>query len=143
MRSTWAVFIILAFFACATQSQRVSDALAPAADLGETVGCEGEQCNLYWERAKLWVVRHSHFKIQLANDMMIRTYKEPSDRQSYAFTVMKEPVSGAAYKIEFGSYCGNPDGCDVEPASLKGAFNYFLVNGQDLLIGAGYLNSVN
>ncbi len=70
MRSTAAVFIILTLFACATQG--------------------------HWERAKLWVVRHSHFKIQLANDMMIRSYKEPSDRQSHAFTIMKEPVSGAA-----------------------------------------------
>ena len=143
LRRTAAVFIILVSFACASQNQRVIDALAPAADLVETVECDGEKCDLYWERAKLWVIRHSHFKIRLANNMMIQTYKAPADKLSYAFAVVKEPVSGSTYKIEFGSYCGNPEGCDIDPVSLKSAFNFFVVNGQDLLIGAGYLNSIN
>lgn len=145
MRRLSVMFVLFAAFACASGStnQRVADVLAPASDIGDTVECEGEQCGLYWERAKLWVLRHSQFKILAMTDSTIETYKSPSDQQAYGFTVIKEPKSGSNYRIQIGTYCGNQDGCDIGQTNLKNAFYYYLVNGQDLLIGVGYLKSIN
>jgi hypothetical protein len=143
MRKISAIFIILAAVACASPNKAYVDALAPAADIGDTVECETAVCKLYWERSKLWIIRHSQFRIQVATDATIQTYKSQADQQSYAFTVIKEPIAGQTYRIQIGAYCGNVDGCDVPSTDLKHAFYYYLVNGQDLLIGAGYLKSVN
>jgi hypothetical protein len=143
MRRMSAIFIILAAVACASPNRGYVDALAPAADIGDTVECEGDVCKLYWERSKLWIIRHSQFKIQAVTDATIQTYKSQADQQSYGFTVIKEPIVGSTYRIQIGAFCGNVDGCDVPQADLKRAFYYYLVNGQDLLIGAGYMKSVN
>ena len=99
-------------------------------------------CKLEWERAQLWLTKHSKWKIQTSSDVVIQTYNPVNSDVSYGFTVTKEPQERGAYSLSMDLVCGNPLGCDPLAADVRRAFYHYAATGEDLLTGQGYLGSI-
>jgi hypothetical protein len=99
------------------------------------------ECKVEWQRAQLWVTKHSRWKIQTSTDVVIQTFNAVSSDVSYGFTITREPTA-SGYQLAVAVVCGNILGCDPLPADVRRAFYHYAATGQDLLDGQGYLGSV-
>lgn len=133
------VLIIMISVGCSSTSLKVRSALEPARDIGTEVICEKDQCQEYWQRAQVWIAKHSYWKIQTATDVTIVTYNPTRRDASYGFTVIKEPGVFDMQIITIRMNCGNMFGCSPKPEDVQRAFLYYVKTGIDLLIGIGYL----
>lgn len=98
------------------------------------VECSGN-CKTEWERAQLWLVKHSAWKIQSATDVLLQTYSPVNSEPSYGFIITKEPIAGGRYNINMSLHCGNLFGCSPRPVSVLKAFAYYVTTGTDVLAG--------
>ncbi len=135
MKTISTIILVLVLVGCMTISDKGKEALAPANNIGDSLKCEQAQCSEYWERAQLWLAKHSQMKIQTATNVMIQTYNPINSDVIYGFSVIKEPVGNSAYSIQMTMACGNAFGCNPEPIYVRNAFYYYVKNGQDLLVG--------
>ena len=138
-------FSVLMFISgCTSVSSRLQPVLAPAQNMGDSVICCKDKCKIEWQRAQVWVAKHSKWKIQTATDVLIQTYNPAGYDPSYGFTITKEPIPTRAKCsiIEMELYCGNPLGCDPRPSDVKKAFYYYITTGVDLLEGQIYLDAI-
>lgn len=126
---------------CNAVSNRLQARLAPAANIGDSVVCSNG-CKEEWERAQLWIAKHSLWKIQISTDVLIQTYNPASDLPSYGFSITKEPTGSGNYVIRMSMACGNMFGCDPKPIDVKNAFYYYVKTGTDLLDGQGNLGAI-
>lgn len=117
-------------------------ALAPAQGMGTYAECGGLMCRECWERAQLWVAKHSRRKVQIATDVMIETYNPGDHEPEYAFKVIKEPIGGGVYRIQISMVCGNMFGCSPEETDIQRAFVFYVLRGKDLLVGLGDLGGI-
>jgi hypothetical protein len=114
--------------------------LGPATGASEATCDTG--CREAWERAQLWVVHHSKWKIQTATDVLIETFNPTQYDPSYGFTATKEPLGGGRSRISLGMSCGNPFGCNPRAADVSMAFNYYVATGNDVLNGVSYGSAI-
>lgn len=85
MRLLLLLLLLLLASGCAMTSPQVAsvlDSLPPA----EPVTCQDSSTE--WDRAQLWIVKHSEYKVQSATNVMIQTYNprdsgSPSRRSPY------------------------------------------------------------
>jgi len=139
MKVWGAIAIAAALAGCAaTISPRIQANLAQAQD--RPVPC-ADTCKLQWERAQLWLVQHSAWKLQMATDVVLQTYNPPAHDVTYGFQVTRTPA-GSGYVIALQLVCGNMYGCDPLPADVRRAFYHYVATGDDLLAGAGYLGAI-
>lgn len=73
------------------------------------------QCAVMWQRAQIWLVDNSAWRIQLANDTLLQTFG-PGDSTDVAYTVTRIPTGGDGYRIVMRAGCGNMFGCVPKPA---------------------------
>jgi hypothetical protein len=107
--------------------------LGPATGTGPVVCDSG--CASEWQRAQLWVAKHSRWKIQTATDVLLQTYNPSGYEPTYGFTATKEPLVGGKYRISLAMDCGNPLGCDSRREDIQAAFYYYVATGNDVLAG--------
>ena len=92
----------------------------------ESATCVGAPaCTVMWQRAQLWVIQNSGWKIQISNDVVIQTYG-PGDMPRVAYTITKEPIKTDEYRIVMRASCGNIFGCIPGPLDQVIAFNNYL-----------------
>jgi hypothetical protein len=133
--------LMISLAGCSNISARLQPALSPASGMGNNVICKAG-CKDEWQRAQLWIVKHSKWKIQTATDVSIQTYNPVGHDVSYGFSVTKEPMGADTFVINIEMVCGNALGCDPKPYDVKRAFLYYVKTGEDLLLGKGYLGSI-
>lgn len=133
------VAIAIAVGCGSTTNKAMLTALEPATGIGPQVICDSTNASLYWQRAQLWLAKHSRWKIQTATDVMIQTYNPGNYEPSYGFTAMKEPIAGGQMRITIEMVCGNALGCDPKAEDVRRAFLYYVQTGTDLLEGVGRL----
>jgi hypothetical protein len=113
----------------------VRTALLPAEGIGNEVICEEATCAEQWQRAQLWLAKHSNMKIQTSTEVLLQTYNPPSNSGStYSFTVTREPLGNGQYRIFMEAPC-NGMMCSPKVEEIKKAFYYYVQTGKDLLIG--------
>jgi hypothetical protein len=113
----------------------VKTALLPAEGIGNEMICEEATCAEQWQRAQLWLAKHSNMKIQTSTDVLLQTYNPPSvSGSTYSFTVTKEPLGNGQYKILMEAPC-NGMMCSPKVEEVKKAFYYYVQTGKDLLLG--------
>jgi hypothetical protein len=135
---------LIGISACSTMDApggSLHGALAPADNYNDPVKCDSA-CKPQWERAQLWLTRHSAWKVQMATDVVLQTYSPVSSEPHYGFTVTKEPVGPDGYEISLAMVCGNMLGCDPSPVGVRKAFYYFVATGVDLLRGQNVLSAI-
>lgn len=72
------------------------------------------QCAVMWQRAQIWLVNNSAWRIQMANDTLLQTFG-PGDSTDVAYTVTRSPIGGGGYQIVMRAACGNIFGCIPKP----------------------------
>jgi|LSQX01.3.fsa_nt_gb hypothetical protein len=95
-----------------------------------------------WERAQVWLARHSQWKIQIATNALLQTYNPPSNHYipSYSFMITKEPYGTNQNIIKIAMQCSNMFGGDPKPEDIEKAFYYYVESGVDILHGLGIRN---
>ena len=90
--------------------------------------CVGDdQCKLYWERAQVWVVKNSNWKIQIATDVLIQTYNAAGTLNHY--TLMREPQGGGVERITMTTGCGSTfSRCQVRSDVARRSLYEFVTN---------------
>ena len=137
-----AVAVLAVFLsACAIVSSRLQSTLAPAANVGHSVTCQ-KPCKDEWERAQLWIAKHSKWKIQVSTEVIVQTYNPTAHDPSYGFSLTKEPAGGGSYVIRMELACGNIFGCDPGSLDVRNAFYYYVKTGTDLLHGWRNLGAI-
>ncbi|HKN65977.1 MAG TPA: hypothetical protein VJW73_06850, partial [Gemmatimonadaceae bacterium] len=100
--------------------------------------CKGD-----WERAQLWIVKHSKWKIQTATDVLVETYNPSEYDPSFGFTATKEPLGNGRYKISLNAKCANFLGCDPREADVVAAFNHYVATGLDVLASINHGSAIH
>jgi len=141
MKKIIAVVLMMGLLGCSMVSTRLQPILAPASNIGDSVTCQNG-CKIEWERAQLWIAKHSKMKIQLSTDVLIQTFNPIHQEIIYGFSVTKEPTGPDSYVIRMQLECGNMLGCDPKPIDVRNAFYYYVKTGVDLLEGQQNLTAI-
>jgi len=108
---------------CATPAQRAK--LQQIAN--QPIYCEkGNDCEVKWGRAILWISNNSYWKIRQQTDNLITT-EGPFNKTKASYVVNKTPLGGGRYQITMRLGCGNPFGCVPSTLSLKASFVKFVL----------------
>jgi hypothetical protein len=119
---------------CSTTSPRAAATLE-ALPIVNAAPCDSLDCATQWERAQVWIARHSRWKIQTASSVLIQTYNPKKNDLTYGFIVTREPEGEGRYRIQFEPQCGNFLGCDPSKNRLTRAFYRYILTGEDVLVG--------
>ena len=85
MRSRFLILVALLFaLGCfsGVTTEGVKTALEPAEGIAFEAVCSADDCPQYWERAQLWLAKHSNMKIQTSTAVLLQTYNPPSSAGS-------------------------------------------------------------
>jgi hypothetical protein len=86
---------------------------------------QGQDCEVKWGRALLWVQDNSRWKIRIANDTLITT-EGPRDTTDAAYEISKDLTDKGIYSISFHAWCGNRFGCFPSISELQASFVNFV-----------------
>jgi len=86
---------------------------------------QGQDCEVKWGRALLWVQDNSRWKIRIANDTLITT-EGPRDTTDAAYEISKVLAEKGMYSISFHAWCGNRFGCFPSILELQASFVNFV-----------------
>ena len=118
---------VLSLAACAStggdQTRQVAQPIEP-------LGCvDRAQCDVYWQRAKVWISSNSYYRVQLSSDSVIETYGPLAGRMELAYRVLKIPDGAGGARITVTAECGNVFGCKPAATDAIVAFKRFAASG--------------
>ena len=125
------VTMICGALACVPPNAVNEEALAPARSVGPVVECDSG-CKPEWERAQVWLAKHSNMKIQTATDLMIQTYTSVDGSSFLDYTVVKEPMVAGRYRITVMTHCASMFGCATNEDDTRSILLYYVKTGTDL-----------
>ena len=118
---------VLALTACASTG---GGDPSQAAQATEPLGCvDRTQCDLYWQRAKVWISSNSYYRVQLSSDSVIETYGPFAGRMELAYRVLKIPDGAGGARITVTAECGNVFRCTPTSTDAIVAFKRFASSG--------------
>ena len=113
---------------CAT-AQPVDPAIAKIA--AYPINCTvKEQCDLYMQRAQIWIEQNSHYRLQVANDNVVTTYG-PTDDLQMAYRVLRIPNADGSAHISVQASCGS-DYCNPSVTEARAVLKNFIITGKGL-----------
>jgi len=96
----------------------------------EPIKCAGKaECDVYWQRAQVWVAKYSTWRIQTATDVLIQTYGPGDSNTELAYRIFREPTADGGFLISFWAGCGNIFGCNARPVDAIANLRSYLFNG--------------
>ena len=96
------------------------------AQAAEPLGCvDRVQCDLYWQRARVWISSNSYYRVQLSSDSVIETYGPIAGRMELAFRVLKIPDGAGGARITVTATCGNVFRCSPTVTDAIVTFKQF------------------
>lgn len=102
---------------------------AANAEAAEPLLCHGkDQCELYWQRAQLFVANNSAYRIRMANDTLIETYGPFGAKVDLAYRITKVPEGDGA-RIMINTGCDNFIRCYPTKTDAIIAFKRFVKPG--------------
>lgn len=117
-------------YGCSTALMSKQQISYLSSEANKPIYCEGgENCEIKWSRAIMWISQYSHWKIRVQSDSLITT-EGPFDTVHAAYQVQKVPLGNNKYSIDMSLGCGNPFGCVPSTLELKASFVQF-VNAYD------------
>lgn len=143
LHTAFAGILAVLLIAACNGNPAVTTAVTPARLIvGDYVDCDAS-CTLEWQRAQLWLAKHSAWKIQSSSEVIIQTYNGTQYSPTYAFNVTKEPTGSGTYRISMGLACGNALGCNPNALDVRTAFLYYVKTGKDVLVGVGGMSAIH
>ncbi len=75
----------------------------------EPLSCADKaQCDLYWQRAQIWIAKNSQFRVQSVTDTVLTTHGPSSSlAHALAFQVIKIPAVGGGAQITIDANCND------------------------------------
>lgn len=120
------ILIAVMLKACATMTPLQQAYLSQLANT--PIYCQGgEDCEVKWGRAILWITQNAYWKIRVQTDNLITT-EGPLDAVYAAYQVQKIPLGSNEYQIVMSLGCGNPFGCVPSLLELKASFVQFVTS---------------
>ena len=114
---------VVALTACASTG---SDDPRQVAQAMEPLGCvDRTQCELYWQRAKVWISSNSYYRVQLSSDSVIETYGPFAGRMELAYRILRIPDGAGGARITVTAECGNVFRCNPTVTDAIVAFKRF------------------
>ena len=114
---------LVALAACASTG---GDDPRQVAQAMEPLGCvDRAQCELYWQRAKVWISSNSYYRVQLSSDSVIETYGPYAGRMELAYRILKVPDGAGGARIMVAAECGNVFRCNPTVTDAIVAFKRF------------------
>ncbi len=118
--------LALALSGCAT-AQTVDPTIAKIA--AYPINCsEKSLCDLYMQRAQVWISRNSRFRIQIATDSVVSTYG-PTDNLDMAYRVTREPNADGSAHISVQAGCGS-DYCTPSVTEARAVLKNYIITGK-------------
>ena len=115
--------LVVALAACASTGSNDPRQVAQA---NEPLGCvDRTQCELYWQRAKVWISSNSYYRVQLSSDSVIETYGPLAGRMELAYRILKIPDGAGGARITVAAECGNVFRCSPTATDAIVAFKRF------------------
>jgi hypothetical protein len=112
---------------CGGAPQNSADAEAMRASIDLPVVCtRGPDCDAVWSRAAAWVVQHSSYKIQTANDSIIQTMGPTQYNPSPAYTITKTANAAGNYEVRLAGGCDNIFSCIPSIEESRASFKQFV-----------------
>lgn len=117
------LFFLVTLAACASTG---GDDPRQVAQAMEPLGCvDRTQCELYWQRAKVWISSNSYYRVQLSSDSVIETYGPMAGRMELAYRILKIPDGAGGARITVTAECGNVFRCSPAATDAIVAFKRF------------------
>ena len=92
----------------------------------EPLGCvDRVQCELYWQRARVWISSNSYYRVQLSSDSVIETYGPIAGRLELAYRILKIPDGAGGARIAITTECGNAFKCNPTVTEAIVSFKRF------------------
>ena len=117
------LFFLVTLAACASTG---GDDPREVAQAMEPLGCvDRTQCELYWQRAKVWISSNSYYRVQLSSDSVIETYGPYAGRMELAYRILRIPDGAGGARITVAAECGNVFRCNPTVVEAIVAFKRF------------------
>ena len=122
--------IPLAFVITLAACASTGDDPRQVAQAMEPLGCiDSIQCELYWQRAKVWISSNSYYRVQLSSDSVIETSGPYAGRMELAYRIVKIPDGAGGARIRVVAECGNAFRCTPAVTDAIVAFKRFTSTG--------------
>jgi hypothetical protein len=99
---------------------------------------EADECDMRWQRAQVWLGRHSPWKLQLETEVVLDSY-DPlrTGEAKYGFRVFLEPKPDAKCYIDFQVIWDYEGSCEASPPPdlVARAFYHYIDTGEDVIYG--------
>lgn len=103
--------------------------------MAASVTCDSADCALQWQRAQLWLSRHSIWKLEIGPEV-VETYRPKQGEPGYGFRVRRRELRAGTYEITIEAACGIAfEECTPPWDEVKSAFLQYLRTGNDVLEG--------
>lgn len=127
MKKTMIALLCAAAAGCASQDQVSSETMSRA--VAPLTCARRAQCNVWWQRAQVWVSNHSAYKIRTVTDSIIQTEGPYASRRDLAYEITKTPNNDGSATIGFAAHCNNMLGCLPNPWEAGADFKQFVRHG--------------
>jgi hypothetical protein len=84
------------------------------------------ECDVWWQRAQVWVADHAKYKIDTVTDSLIQTAGPAGGRRALAYQITKTPNHDGSATIGFAAHCDSMFGCKPNPWQAGADFKQFV-----------------
>ena len=94
--------------------------------------CRADQCSLWWQRARQWIIGHTHYPLQIDTSQAIETAGPTGGSGTPAFQVTLARNPDGSSTIGFAAHCDRPlAGCRPNPWQAAADFKQFVQTGAE------------
>lgn len=94
--------------------------------------CRADQCPLWWQRARQWIVQNAHYPLQTNSSDVIQTAGPAGGSGAPAYQVTRARNADGTSTIGFAAHCDRPlAGCKPDPWQAAASFKQFVRSGTD------------
>lgn len=87
---------------------------------------DAAQCAAYWQRAQVWIIKNSSYRIQTVSEAVIVTFGPFGGTTDLAFNVTRSPGQDGSATIDIDARCDNIFGCFPNPWEAIASFKQFV-----------------
>jgi len=100
-----AIWLALAVAGCAVAPP--DDPRVNAEAVEPLVCTSRAQCDIYWQRAQVWVANNSEYRIRVATDVLIETFGPFGSKVDLAYRITRLPDNSGGARIYIVAACDN------------------------------------
>ena len=114
---------------CAATNQVTPETMQAAT---KPLTCRADQCALWWQRARQWVVGHTRYPLRVDTNQAIETAGPMGGSAAPAFQVTLARNPDGSSTIGFAAHCDRPvAGCHPDPWRAAAQFKQFVETGAE------------